>query len=203
VVAVLGDVVASRSHGNRQALQRTLEAAFVRVAGAVRAIQPFTMTIGDEFQALFRSVAAALEATLRLRLLLIDEVDVRLGVGYGAVAALDEGREPFGQDGPGWWRARQALENVADAQHRYGWPRTWRTGWIDAGERGGPVHGYLMLRDQLIAGFDRVDADITLALLDGETQSAMANRLGVDRSAVSRRVASHGISAILRSGGIR
>ncbi|MGV0804036.1 SatD family protein, partial [Mycolicibacterium elephantis] len=63
-------------------------------------------TVGDEFQGSYRTVGAAIEAALAIRLAVAPEIDVRFGIGWGAVTVLDAGTGI--QDGPGWWTAREA-----------------------------------------------------------------------------------------------
>ncbi len=67
-VAIIVDVSRSRSHPDRSALQRELEAAFDRVNALVVADQPLAPTVGDEFQAVFADLGSALHAILLARL---------------------------------------------------------------------------------------------------------------------------------------
>ncbi len=74
------------------------------------------MTVGDEFQGAYTTLGAAVEAALHLRLLLLPAVDTRIGLGRGAVTILD--RERGIEDGPAWWAARAAIEEVEQAAGR-------------------------------------------------------------------------------------
>lgn len=133
MVAVLGDVVASRETGDRSALQRAVEETLDLVNANVAAVQPLTPTIGDEFQGLFEDLDQALTATLWARLELrgrpelSPHADVRFGVGVGELTSYDAGRAPYGQDGPAWWAARDALEHVEQTGQAHAAPPGWRT----------------------------------------------------------------------------
>lgn len=127
VVAVLGDLVASREAPDRAALQRALEDALGTVDAQLPAPQPLTPTVGDEFQGLFADLDAALAATLWARLLLLPRSDVRFGLGVGELVSHDVGRAPYAQDGPAWWAAREALEHVERAGQAHASPPGWRT----------------------------------------------------------------------------
>src|SRR6478672_8453505 len=84
---VIGDVVGSRRVSDRPALHRNVAAALRRIAEG--SVDPPAFTVGDEFQGSYPSVGAAIQAALTVRLLLAPEIDVRFGIGWGAVTVLD------------------------------------------------------------------------------------------------------------------
>jgi hypothetical protein len=63
-------------------------------------------------------VGAAIDAALSLRLDVGHEIDLRFGIGWGAVTVLDA--DAGIQDGPGWWAARDAIEHTAELQRQPG-----------------------------------------------------------------------------------
>src|SRR5436305_11646321 len=121
--ALIGDVVGSRRASDRSALHRRVATALRQVAEG--AIDPPAFTVGDEFQGSYPTVGAAIDAALTLRLLLAPETDVRFGIGWGAVAILDANTGI--QDGPGWWTARAAIQQTAEAQRQPGFGRVTTT----------------------------------------------------------------------------
>jgi hypothetical protein len=184
-------------------------------------------TIGDEFQGLYTDPADALEATLLVRLSLVGVVDVRFGVGHGALTAYHEDRVPFEQDGPAWWAARAAVERAKAMSRQQEMPKGVRTVYVDSSllakegsavggrrevegedDRGpegpsqdvaGLVNAFLMCRDELVAPMDARDAETMLHLLEGETLSMIANRQNVTPSAVSQRAISGGMYALRKA----
>jgi hypothetical protein len=86
------------------------------------------MTIGDEFQATYRTLDDAVAASLRIQLLLTGRTDVRFGIGWGGLTTYSARRAPLAQDGPAWWAARSMLLEIDAAAGRRGQPRAWRTG---------------------------------------------------------------------------
>jgi hypothetical protein len=196
-VAVIGDVVASRAHTDRARLQAMLESAFADVESAVPAQQAFAMTIGDEFQGIFAGLDQAVVATFILQVSLVDQVRVRFGIGVGEVIHLG-GQAPYQQDGSAWWRAREAIDLIRRGERSRGTPLHHATGLLAPEHpQAEATRRYLVLRDHIVAGFDRTDADIVLGLMKGDTQTEIADRIGIDKGAVSRRVARHGLSALL------
>lgn len=131
-VALLGDLVKSREHLERSRLQQRLKAALTQANRQIRAVQPLSITIGDEFQGLYGTVAAAAEASLLVRLALIEEGDVRFGIGWGPLTRFSKQRAPFEQDGPAWWAAREAIDRAVMLVGQRESPRGVRTVFVSA-----------------------------------------------------------------------
>jgi SatD family (SatD) len=203
VVAVLGDVVASRRHPDAERRRERIAKALDLANERLGSVQPLTPTIGDEFQGLFDDLVSALEATLVVRSSLLGEVDVRFGIGSGALFAFDPARSPFEQDGPAWWSAREAVDQVRDLAQRQEWPRGVRTRWVDAEGRPqlqvAAVNAFLQCRDELVAAMDPRDAAALLGLLGDEPLSRIAEAEGVSPSALSQRAIRGGLYAIRRA----
>ncbi|HEV2798796.1 MAG TPA: SatD family protein, partial [Nocardioides sp.] len=109
-VTVIGDLVGSRRSLDRAAVHERFEEAVAAINGAYDLEVPLRIGLGDEFQGIFASLGEAVAATLRLRLALLPDVDVRQGIGWGGVQVLSE--EPRVEDGPGWWSARAAIDTL-------------------------------------------------------------------------------------------
>jgi hypothetical protein len=191
---VIGDLVGSRSLPDRGGVQERLGRVLDEVNRALPPAQPLEPTVGDEFQGGFASLADAARAALLVRLSLLDVVDSRAGLGYGEVTVHDAHRRPLLQDGPGWWAARAAVEELsAGRSHR----RTW---FVDGAQNDrheqGSVNAFLTCRDQLLGHLnDRGLRILRLSLL-GHSQKAIAEIEGVWPSAVSQQF-SRGIGALV------
>jgi hypothetical protein len=198
VAAVIGDVVGSRYAGSRSALHASLVEALTEINGTMAPVVPFRITIGDEYQGCFTDVGSALTATLRLRLELLPEIDLRHGVGWGAISVLAE--SPRVEDGPGWWAARAAIDEVKADQERPGL-RHVRTAYAGSEKADGPdeaaVNAALILRDQVLGGLSPRSLEVLRGLLAGRTQKEIAEDEGVTPSAVSQRVRNDGLAAVL------
>ena len=202
-VALLGDVVGSRDHPDPGRRRRLVAEALAVANDRLAPKQSLTPTIGDEFQGLFADLVSALEATLLVRLTLLGEVDVRFGIGSGALMTFEASRAPFDQDGPAWWSAREAVDHVREVSQRQESPRGLRTRWVDAaGERPlvvAAVNAFLHCRDELVAGMDPRDAAAMLGLLADEPLTRIAEAEGVSVSALSQRAIRGGLYAIRRA----
>lgn len=203
-VALVGDVVTSREVADQSALLRRLAEDLAVVAGKVEAVQAPALAIGDEFQGLYADLPSALEAALRLRLRLGVErgglrVDVRVGLGAGEVEVSGAAALPAGQSGTAWWRARDAVEAVEDLVARSQWPRSLRCAYRSGDEDEGVVMAYLLCQDEILAGADDRDRHILVGVLDGRSQTAIADDLGISQPAVAKRLHEHGLVAVLRA----
>ncbi len=199
VATLIGDLVGSRESARRQQLHDRLRAVLEAADRQTGPVRPTWITAGDEFQGVHRTVGEALHAALLIRLAL-HPADCRFGLGWGPVTVLDEDGN---QDGPGWWSARAAIESVAADQDRPA-TRTVRTAYRRADERqDGPtpqaVNAALVCRDHLLGSLDDRATRILSGLVDGMTQTQIATQEHVSVSAVSQRVRSAGVGAVLHA----
>jgi DNA-directed RNA polymerase specialized sigma24 family protein len=218
---VILDVVASRAAPSRSELQAHLLAAVAEVGERAanrpgEVLDPVAITVGDEMQATCSSVLAAVRLVAELRLLLrVEGIDARAGIGWGAIVVRDPARSPLAQDGPAWWRARAALDTVADSTAWAGYERriAAEIPETDAGEDADDEHAgdevvaatglpapgpldvasgplfesYLALLDRSFGLLDAEDALVVLHDLEGGPTAPLADRLGVGANSVSMR----------------
>lgn len=195
VATLIGDMVGSRRVADRSAAHRALNRALRDVAPD--AIDPPGFTVGDEFQGSYPSVGAAIDAALSLRLAVAPGVDIRFGIGWGAVTMLDA-RAGI-QDGPGWWAAREAIEWTAAAQRQPGLALA-RTSFrgndrddVDA------INAALICRDHLIGSLDDRSIRILKGLLSNHSKKDIAAAEGISASAVSQRAGRDGLDLIVQA----
>ena len=182
---VVGDLVASRSRGDRAELHTRFAAALDHVNATEAPVVPLRIQAGDEFQGRFATRGHALGAVLRLRLWLAPDVECRYGVGWGPLTVLD--RRTGVEDGPGWWLARDAI----DAVHA---SRTRRTAYRGPDQE--LIEAVLLGRDALLARLDARSVRILQGLLEGISQRDLAEELGVSASAISQRVRHDELAAL-------
>ena len=194
---LIGDVVGSRALADRARVHRLLNEALHGVADD--AIDPPAFTVGDEFQGAFTSVGLAIDSALSLRLAVAPGIDVRFGIGWGAVTMLDETAGI--QDGPGWWAAREAIEWTASAQRQPGLTLV-RTSFRVSGDSRADVdaiNAALICRDHLLGSLDDRSTRIVKALLNNQTKKDIAAAEDISASAVSQRAGRDGLDLIVLS----
>lgn len=197
-VTVIGDLVASRRSADRVAIHARFERAVAAVNAEYAPPVPLRIGLGDEFQGIFATLGAAIAATLRLRMALLPDVDVRQGIGWGRVQVLSE--EPRVEDGPGWWAARSAIETVEHYESKAPL-RAVRTAYVAAEGEPGPdpalVNAALMSRDVVVSGLSERSMSVLGGLMKGMRQQDIADDLGISPSAVSQRIRSEGLGVVL------
>jgi SatD family (SatD) len=188
---VIGDVVGSRQATDRAGLHHRVSAALRDVAAT--ALDPPAFTVGDEFQGSYHTVGSAIDAALRMRLAVAPSIDVRFGIGWGAVTVLDE----HIQDGPGWWAAREAIEATASAQRQPGLALVRTTFRAEGGRTDiDAINAALMCRDHLLGSLDDRSLRILKALMNNQPKKDIAEAEGISPSAVSQRAGRDGLDLI-------
>jgi hypothetical protein len=192
---LIGDVVGSRRAADRSRLHRTLANALRQVGAG--ALDPPAFTVGDEFQGSYPTVGAAIDAALALRLAVGSEIDVRFGIGWGAVTVLDA--DAGIQDGPGWWTAREAIQQTAAAQRQPGFTLVRTTFRSDGDTRSDSpaINAALICRDHLLGSLDERSLRIVRGLMTGRTKKELAADEGISPSAVSQRASRDGLDLIV------
>ena len=198
-IAVIADIVGSRRHADRDALQYHVEAALAAAGAVVESLDPLAPTVGDEFQGVYASLPAALAATGDILLRLDGGIGLRFGFGRGAVVPVASDVRRI-QDGPGWWRAREALECVEREELRIAERRSRFVG-PDANEAA-VVNAYLLLRDAAIAAMTPRERDYARGALEGRSQREIADAIGVTQPAVSRALRRSGAVALIDGYGL-
>lgn len=197
-VTVIGDLVGSRRSDDRVAVHARFEQAIEAINVEFAPVVPLRIGLGDEFQGIFATLGAAISATLRLRMALLPDVDVRQGIGWGRVVVL--AAEPRVEDGPGWWAARAAIETV-EAHERKAALRAVRTAYVAADGEAGPdpvlVNATLMSRDVVVSGLSERSMSVLDGLMRGRRQQDIADDLGISPSAVSQRVRAEGLAVVV------
>jgi hypothetical protein len=200
VATLIGDLVRSRSSQDRTVLHQHLAAALAEVNDLLRPLRPMWVTVGDEYQGAFATVAEAVQATLLVRVRLLPAYDIRHGIGWGTTTVLD-GKAGI-EDGPGWWAARAGIEVVASAEASPG-QRWLRTAYVvaEGGAADAPdpglVNAGLVLRDERVTGLSERSVSVLRGLLSHVSQRDVAEALGISASAVSQRVRADGLAAIV------
>jgi hypothetical protein len=192
---LIGDVVGSRSLADRAGVHRLLNRALRDLTDV--AIDPPAFTVGDEFQGAFSRVGLAIDAALSIRLAIAPGIDVRFGLGWGAVTMLDDTAGI--QDGPGWWAAREAIEWTASAQRQPGLALVRTSFRGDGRDDVDAVNAALICRDHLIGSLDDRSIRILKGLLSNHTKKDIAEQEGISASAVSQRAGRDGLDLILQA----
>jgi hypothetical protein len=115
-VAVIGDIIGSRaiSDGERAAVQArlrdTLHALNAR-GDHHTLVSPYTVTLGDEFQAVFSQPSMLFLDAIEINAALFP-VSMRFAFGLGAITTPINPRQALEMDGPAFHRARLGIDSL-------------------------------------------------------------------------------------------
>ena len=116
--ALIGDIIESRQLANRAQQQEALSQVLDNLNDRYQAhlASRFSLTLGDEFQGLVKVGAPIFQMIDELRLALPD-LNLRFGLGLGEILTSINPALSLGADGPAYWRAREAIQQVHQKHH--------------------------------------------------------------------------------------
>jgi predicted DNA-binding protein YlxM (UPF0122 family) len=111
-IALIGDIVSSRKIKNRSEVQSKLETLFGKLNKKNIALaSPFTITLGDEFQALYYK-ADNIFKDIWLILTVLYPEKVKFSIGIGNLSTKLNKIQSIGMDGSAFHNARQGLNEL-------------------------------------------------------------------------------------------
>lgn len=181
VVAVIGDLVASRELGARQAFQRRLAKVLEKAGAEGKTLaSPYTITLGDEFQAVYRGAGGVLADIVAI-MAEIHPVQARFALGVGELTTRLNPAQALGMDGPAFHRARETLTALkADG-------RLLRIGG-DPAEAWALANYGLNLVSHALEGWSRNRLLILAGLLRGRSVREIEQGLKISRVAVYKNI---------------
>lgn len=201
--AVIGDMIDSRHLENRNEIQERLKQTLREVnADYADAIaSDFTVTLGDEFQGVLLDPAPLFEITDRIEMRMYP-VKIRFGIGVGALSTEIDRASSIGADGPAYYSARRAVEEIKKEENR---KRGQKTNMMIASDAASmcceplmnAVFAMLALCNLQWSAREREIVYDMLTHRDG--QEATAARLGIAQSSVQRGLERAGYYTYLKA----
>jgi len=201
-LALIADVIDSKMVQERFDLQKQLEKTLQtmnELFGEFLASN-FTLTLGDEFQALLKADAPVFQIidTLRSEL---TPTQLRFGIGLGEILTDIDPLQSIGADGPAYWNARAAI-NLVHQKNDYGNTQIY---FLSGKEKQDFFVNALIASGEAIRSDWRgSQEEILLDLLkrcvysENFSQQDLAQSLAINPSALSKRLKSSSIRVYLR-----
>ena len=201
-LALIADVIDSKMVQARFNLQKQLEETLQKMNGlfADYLASCFTLTLGDEFQALLKMNAPVFQIidTLRSEL---SPTQLRFGIGLGEIVTAIDPLQSIGADGPAYWNARAAI-NLVHQKNDYGNTQIYFSSGNDSQDL--LVNALIASGEAIRSSWRDSQEEILLDLLKrsvySETfsQQDLAQSLAINPSALSKRLKSSSIRVFLR-----
>ena len=201
-LALIADVIDSKMVQERLDLQKQVEKTLQKMNelfGDYLASR-FTLTLGDEFQALLEVDAPVFQIidTLRSEL---TPTQLRFGIGLGEIVTDIDPLQSIGADGPAYWNARAAI-NLVHQKNDYGNTQIY----FSSGKENQDffVNALIASGEAIRSGWRDSQEEILLNLLkrsvysESFSQQDLAQSLAINPSALSKRLKSSSIRVYLR-----
>ena len=201
-LALIADVIDSKMVEERFDLQKQLEKTLQtmnELFGEFLA-SSFTLTLGDEFQALLKADAPVFQIidTLRSEL---TPTQLRFGIGLGEIVTDIDPLQSIGADGPAYWNARAAI-NLVHQKNDYGNIQIYFSSGKE--KQDFFVNALIASGEAIRSGWRGSQEEILLDLLkrcvysENFSQQDLAQSLAINPSALSKRLKSSSIRVYLR-----
>ncbi|MBN2628658.1 MAG: hypothetical protein JXA95_18490 [Spirochaetales bacterium] len=109
IVAIIADIIKSREIQNRGKFQKELELKLSEMSKRENILSPYTITLGDEFQAIYRNTDQVLTDIMEIMRFLYP-VKIRVSLGIGDLDTEINRKRSLGMDGPAFHMAREGIE---------------------------------------------------------------------------------------------
>ena len=201
-LALIADVIDSKMVQERLDLQKQVEKTLQKMNGLFGdyLASRFTLTLGDEFQALLKVDAPIFQIidTLRSEL---TPTQLRFGIGLGEIVTAIDPLQSVGADGPAYWNARAAI-NFVHQKNDYGNTQIY----FSSGKENQDffVNALIASGEAIRSGWRDSQEEILLNLLkrsvysESFSQQDLAQSLAINPSALSKRLKSSSIRVYLR-----
>ena len=202
-IALIGDIIESKKIQDRAQVQQHLLRLMKELNWQYRdyLISPFTVTTGDEFQALFSPNSYMFQIIDQLSVA-FSPYEIRFGIGVGEMVTEINKEQSIGSDGPAYWLAREAINHIHD-KNDYGINHI--SVFLANEEVNWTVNAMLAACSFIQSKWTEVQYDVLKQLLTeniyDETFShkEIARSLGITPSAFNKRIKASGLKIYLRN----
>ena len=202
-IALIGDIIESKKIQDRAQVQQQLLRLMKELICQYQdyLISPFTVTTGDEFQALFSPNSYMFQIIDQLSVA-FSPYEIRFGIGVGEMVTEINKEQSIGSDGPAYWLAREAINHIHD-KNDYGINHI--SVFLADEEVTWTVNAMLAACSFIQSKWTEVQYDVLKQLLTeniyDETFShkEIARSLGITPSAFNKRIKASGLKIYLRN----
>ena len=202
-IALIGDIIESKKIQDRAQVQQQLLRLMKELNWQYQdyLISPFTVTTGDEFQALFSPNSYMFQIIDQLSVA-FSPYEIRFGIGVGEMVTEINKEQSIGSDGPAYWLAREAINHIHD-KNDYGINHI--SVFLADEEVTWTVNAMLAACSFIQSKWTEVQYDVLKQLLaeniydETFSHKEMARLLGITPSAFNKRIKASGLKIYLRN----
>lgn len=179
-LVLIADIESSREieEGERDQLQQKLQEILEQLSEKGEGlVSPYTITLGDEFQAVFERADHVFVHMLKI-MSALHPVAIRFSLGIGSIATPINTEQAIGMDGPAFHEAREGIELLKES------------GFLFHVESEGDddltlkiINGSLQLLSKQIRGWNKKRITILHMLKEGYDYKAIVKELDISQTA--------------------
>jgi hypothetical protein len=190
-IVLVGDLVASRRIVERSAVQETLRSCLRQLNSKKREglVSPYTITLGDEFQAVFSAPDRLFRDALTV-LIALYPVAVRFSCAIGEISTAINTKQAIGMDGPAFHEARATIDHLKRTKSLFAIASPNGTGLT-------LINQCLALVSHTIGKWPRSRLEILRGLSENRTVKQIAQDLRVTDKAVYKSIDAGAIRTIM------
>lgn len=190
-LALIGDICGSRDLEDRGSVQNQLQQCLndVNKRYADVLVSPLTITLGDEFQGLFKNANRIWEIVVFIESRL-HPTGLRFGLGTGDISTEINTSAAIGMDGPAFYNAREAIQAAKKSENNY------RIRGLGQDEE--LANQVLILISDNRNKWSANRIEILYSLLRGEKVDRIASGLGISKTAVYKNISDGSLKPIHR-----
>ncbi|SRR6056297_892523 len=186
-IVLIGDLVGSKELGNkdREKFQARLSDKISQInQESDSIISPLTITLGDEFQAVYKDMSALIADSWSI-LTALHPVGVRFSVGIGEIFTPINSEQALGMDGPAFHSARDGMDQVKESGGTYCVKLGSSKDQSDATQSLVSLVNYsLMFLSNEMGNWKETRLQVLTMLNDGLSIKEIAEAIGISESAV-------------------
>ena len=180
-IVLIGDIVASRKIEDRSLVQKKLMAAIRQVNRKnSNLLSPYTVTLGDEFQAVFNKADRIFADGITILSALYPE-QVRFSIGVGAIDTPINKQQAIGMDGPAFYLARKGIGQLKSSGYLF-----TTNGLLD--DQQNMVNHSLYLVSHHLSKWIQSRLNVFVLLQQGLSVADMANKLDLSDKAIYKTI---------------
>lgn len=180
LLVLIADIEASRDieKEEREVLQQNLQEALDKINQKGEGlVSPYTITLGDEFQAVYENVEHFFEHVLMI-MVALHPVLVRFSMGVGSIDTSINTEQAIGMDGPAFHEAREGIKQLKDSGFLFNLHVEGEdTSMLKV------LNGSLTLVGQQMRGWNKRRLEILYMLKKGHDYKSIAKELGISQVA--------------------
>lgn len=180
-IVVIGDVISSRKVEKRNDLQNKLRDVFNDLNNSAyknHLVSPYTLTLGDEFQAVYQKADHLFLDSIRILEKILPQ-KIRFSFGIGDISTDLNTEQSIGMDGSAFYYAREGISNLKDQRGNY----KFNIYGLDDPELEQLFNNVLYILSNLLEGWNKNRYFILRGTMEGKAVKDIAKELKLTETA--------------------